>query len=133
MSAFIPKSLQGPLMTLLKSGILAVLLGVLFFNVPDLSSFIHSSYWRMLIFYMILGLAISFLHQILFQNFAKEDLAQYFIAVIVFRLLVCASYAGIKIYFGIEDVLLWVLNFFALYILFLVFELISVVANLRAN
>lgn len=67
------------------------------------------------------------------RKVAKENLVQVFLGIIVLRLLACAAYAGIIIYMGLENRLIWVADFFVIYILFLVFELISVVANLRAN
>jgi hypothetical protein len=120
-------------MSTLSAALLSGFLGLTFSMIEPLKTLVHKDYWEMLVFFVFFGVAISFLHQILLRNFTKENLAQYLLGITVLRILVCGIYAAIIIYLGIENKLIWVANFFILYILFLVFELISVVANLRAN
>ena len=126
-------AISKPLMSTFLAAMLGGIIGLSFSQIPALKDLVHHDYWEMFLFFILFGIAISFLHQILLRNFTKENLAQYLLGITVLRLLVCAIYAAIMIYLGIENKLIWVANFFILYILFLVFELISVVANLRAN
>lgn len=126
-------AISKPLMSTFFAAMLGGIIGLSFSQIPALKDLVHPDYWEMFLFFFLFGIAISFLHQILLRNFTKENLAQYLLGITVLRLLVCAIYAAIMIYLGIENKLIWVANFFILYILFLVFELISVVANLRAN
>lgn len=126
-------AISKPLRSTFFAALLCGILGLSFSQIPALKYLLHHDYWEMFLFFILFGIAISFLHQILLRNFTKENLAQYLLGISVLRLLVCAIYAAIMIYLGIENKTIWLGNFFALYFLFLVFELISVVANLRAN
>lgn len=125
--------MKNPTSATLLAGLLTAILIVVFQNIPALSGLTHEKIWNMFIFFVILGLIINLIHSLSMRKVAKENLVQVFLGIIVLRLLACAAYAGIIIYMGLENRLIWVADFFVIYILFLVFELISVVANLRAN
>jgi hypothetical protein len=125
--------MKNPTSATLLAGLLTAILIVVFQNIPALSGLSHEKIWSMFIFFVILGLMINLIHSLSMRKVAKENLVQVFLGIIVLRLLACAAYAGIIIYMGLENRLIWVADFFVIYILFLVFELISVVANLRAN
>ena len=55
-----------------------------------------------------------------------------FLGLTVLRMLLSMAFIGITLYMGIEDRVLWVVNFFAVYLFYLVFEITTILSNLRA-
>ncbi|MCC5919059.1 MAG: hypothetical protein LAT68_01640 [Cyclobacteriaceae bacterium] len=56
-----------------------------------------------------------------------------YLITVVSRFFICFIYVFIVVWIGDPNILLFVFNFFALYFLFLLFEIYNLIANLRPN
>jgi hypothetical protein len=103
-------------------------------NISFTSHLVHygiwTIYWFSFFVAIFIGLANSYF--VSRKDFA-ENLPQVFIASTVMRLLLSIFFVGIMLYLGVEDRLLWVINFFMLYIFYLIFEIISLMTTLRPH
>ncbi|MFZ6664190.1 hypothetical protein [Peijinzhouia sedimentorum] len=103
-------------------------------NISFTHHLIHSDIWTIFIFSFIVSILIGLANSYFVsrKDFA-ENLPQVFIASTVMRLLLSIFFVGIVLYLGVEDRLLWVINFFILYIFYLIFEIISLMTTLRPH
>ncbi|MFC2187405.1 hypothetical protein ACFCT7_08810 [Fulvivirgaceae bacterium LMO-SS25] len=103
-------------------------------NISFTYHLIHSDIWTIFIFSFIVSILIGLANSYFVsrKDFA-ENLPQVFIASTVMRLLLSIFFVGIVLYLGVEDRLLWVINFFILYIFYLIFEIISLMTTLRPH
>jgi hypothetical protein len=115
------------------SGLLASIIFLLQ-NISITQNLVHTGIWTIFIFSFIVSILIGIANSYFVsrKDFA-ENLPQVFIASTVMRLLLSIFFVGIVLYLGIEDRLLWVINFFMLYIFYLIFEIISLMTTLRPH
>jgi hypothetical protein len=92
---------------------------------------LHDLYIEMVIFYIAQSVVIAF---ILSQGEKQPDKLPIFaLGSIVFRLLTAVVFLIAVFIIGVENVKLLSIQFMAIYLLFLVFELTVVLTNLRRN
>lgn len=115
------------------SGLLASIIFLLQ-NISITQNLVHIGIWTIFIFSFLVSILIGIANSYFVsrKDFA-ENLPQVFIASTVMRLLLSIFFVGIVLYLGIEDRLLWVINFFMLYIFYLIFEIISLMTTLRPH
>ena len=110
------------------------LLGIVvyFIKASDFNEYLHSGLWGALVFYFVQGLMIN-----LSIDWAKKNSADklhlFLLGSVAFRLLTSIFACIFVLLIGIDEVQLFVINFFAVYLVYLVFEMTSLVANLRPN
>lgn len=112
--------------------VLIFVVGIVFFLAPSigLSSYLHPLKWTLFAFF----LTISYLNYVLMnQAFAqnREKFIVFSLASMVGRLILSLVFVSVMVLVGTPNRRLFILNFFALYLLFTSFEVWSNLANLR--
>jgi hypothetical protein len=99
------------------------------FLVPN---FIHTEIWVMLGFFFALAVMGHRIIQVALRN-NPDNAAIYYFVVMLIRLLISAVFIAIYLYKGLSDKVVFIANFFILYLLFVAFEINSLLTNLRRN
>jgi hypothetical protein len=95
-------------------------------------NFFHVHKWFLLIFFFLLNLlTTAFIHLGINKN--KENLAVFYFGAMIFRFFISLMVAFVFIYKGVDEKVMFVINFFVFYLLFLMFEIYSLLTNLRPN
>lgn len=93
---------------------------------------IHETVWIVLSFFALLvwvsGLFVQYL-----MNLSKENSSNILLGATVIRFISSAGFVAILLVLGVENKILFVANFFAIYFLFLLFDIYSLMANLRPH
>lgn len=93
---------------------------------------IHATFWIMLSFFMLLtwvtGILTSYLIKI-----SKENSVNILLGAIGIRLMASIGFITIMLLLKTENIILFVINFFIVYLLYLLFDIYGVIANLRPN
>lgn len=93
---------------------------------------LHEHIWIIFVFF----LAIAFLnYQLMKMAFERnrEKFITFFMASVVIRLILSLLFLGVFLFIKLENSQLFVINFFALYLCVLVFEIFENSRNLRQN
>ncbi|TDB65370.1 hypothetical protein EZE20_10550 [Arundinibacter roseus] len=119
---------------MLRSLLATVLLGIAFFLARHyhIDQWFHAFVPYMLVFF----LAVSFLiHRLMEFGFRdkRDKFVQFYLSTVVVRLLLCIVFVGISLYIGIENVKIFIANFFALYLFYTIFEIYGLYRNLRRD
>ena len=111
-----------------------LLLGLLVYilKLSDFKEYLHSALWGTLVFYFVQGLIINLSIDWAKKN-STDKLHLFLLGSVAFRLLTSIFACIFVLLIGIEEVQLFIINFFAVYLVYLVFEMTSLVANLRPN
>jgi hypothetical protein len=119
------------LSSLIFSVVLAIIVAVL--QQTDLSEkLLHPQIWSIVIFSAILGIVVVLISHWGLESMDAQSRPTLFIGLTVLRLIVSMIFIGIVVFTGLEDRVLWVVDFFMLYLCYLTFEVYSILANLRA-
>lgn len=120
--------------TMLKIIIFTIILATLIFvaNQFLIPSLIHTEVWVMLGFFFVLALIGHRIIEIAFRR-NKDNVAIFYFIVMLIRLLISIVFIVIFLYKGVPDRLLFAANFFILYLLYVAFEINSLLTNLRRN
>jgi len=120
---------------IITSLIVSLVLAAIVFGLQQMEStaqFIHEKVWSIIIFSAILGLIVVIIGDWGLKNMDAQSRPNLFLGLTVLRLLLSMGFVGIVLFVGIEDRIIWVANFFAAYLFYLVFEIYSILSNLRA-
>lgn len=101
-------------------------------TLSEFSEYIHSAIWGSLVFYFVQGLVINLAIDWAKRN-SHDKLHLFLLGSVAFRLLTSIFACIFVLLFGIGDPELFIINFFGVYLLYLIFEMTSLVANLRPN
>ena len=94
--------------------------------------YLFNDIWYLLAFFF----ALSYVTSMLTEHGIKKDPKNFqifYFGGMMFRVILCMIVALIIIYSGTENLFNFIINFFGLYLLFLGFEIYSLLTNLRAN
>jgi xanthine/uracil permease len=116
--------------TLIISGLLALLIYILQ-QLEGTSKLIHSEVWGIMIFSVILALIIVIMNDWGLKNLDPQSRTNLFLGTTVLRLILSMGFIGAVLFLEIENQILWVANFFAIYLFYLVFEIYTILSNLR--
>ncbi|WP_114748004.1 hypothetical protein [Pleomorphovibrio marinus] len=119
------------------SGKLLLFTGMISLLVVALQSFlkpgfIHNNIWLIILFYALLTLATGNISEKLLQN-KKYNSVSVLMGGIVFRLLASLAFVFVVLKMGDENILWFVVNFFAVYLLYLLFDIYGLITNLRLH
>ena len=92
----------------------------------------HSGLLSIVIFSAFLGLLIAFMVGWGLHNLDAGNRTNLFIAITGIRMIVSLIFVLIVLYNGLDNQMVWVINFFAVYLVYLVFEIKVIMSNLRA-
>jgi len=120
---------------LIKTGLFSILLLTIYFLVAYLGidTYIHASMPWIILFYLIQN---SMIHLLAFLFSGQQDNGFPMLVIAGFSIrLITALMAVVMVVsiFGIESELIFIYNFFAVYLLYLVFDIVSTLSNLRSN
>lgn len=91
---------------------------------------IHAEIWKILSFLAISSYLIGIMSIWLLKG-SSENLLQIKMLGMILRIIASLSFIGIMVFMGIENVLLFVVDFFILFLFYLVFDIYTFLANLR--
>lgn len=95
-------------------------------------SLIHPQIWSIMIFSALLGIVVAAIAQWALKSFDAQSRPNIFIGLTVLRMLLSMIFIGAVLFIGLEERVLWVANFFVVYLFYLVFEIYTILSNLRA-
>lgn len=117
--------------SLILAGVL-VGLTVLLQSIESTAKLIHPQVWGILIFSFLLGLLVVFVGDWGMRNMDDQSRPNLFLGLTVLRMILSMIFIGIIVFTGLEQKVLWVGNFFMIYLFYLVFEIVTILSNLRA-
>lgn len=110
-----------------------VLCGVVFIlNSVWPGPWIHAKIWWIILFYSILT-GVTGMISIHLLKKDKLNFASTILGSAVFRLIFSLAFVFIVLWAGDENILWFVVNFFAIYLLYLLFDIYSLITNLRLH
>jgi xanthine/uracil permease len=116
--------------TLIISALLASVIYMLQ-QLEGMAKLIHSGIWGIMIFSVFLALIIVAMNSWGLKNLDPQSRTNLFLGTTVLRLILSMGFIGAALFLGIENQILWVANFFAIYLFYLVFEIYTILSNLR--
>ncbi len=95
-------------------------------------SWVHDKVWQIIGFYFGLVLLSGLLTQYLIKS-SKDNSVNAVLGATVFRFLASLLFITVFIWRGVDEIVLFVVNFFVIYLLYLLFDIYGLIANLRAH
>ena len=119
---------------MLRSLLLTLLLGIVFFLAPTLgiADWIHPSAGYMILFFTGISFLIHRLMEYGFSN-KRDKFVEFYLSTVVIRLILCVIFVSIFLYLGVENQPIFIANFFALYLFYTIFEIFGLYRNLRRD
>jgi hypothetical protein len=112
---------------LLFSVILALVIALLQTTFPVI---IHEKIWRIYFFMFLLSFFIGLLNTYLSKNF-PENFFQITVLAMILRFIATLIFIGVAVYPTMELAILFIADFFVVFLFYLVFDIYSFLANLR--
>ena len=106
---------------------LVVLILILQFVLPVI---IHPKIWEIVIFMVVLSFLISLLNAFLLKSFA-DSFFQIMVLAMILRFIASLAFIGIEVWPQMENILLFIADFFVVFLFYLVFDIYTFLANLR--
>ncbi len=111
----------------LLSAIIAGLVVVLQQVFPQI---IHSQIWEIYFFLVIMFFLIHVLTGFLLKA-SSENFFQISLLAMILRLISSFVFVGIEVWAGMENIILFISDFFVLFLFYLIFDIYTFIANLR--
>lgn len=93
-------------------------------------SWVHETVWTTISFFLILTwLTSAFSHYLIGIN--QENSVNIMLGALGIRFLGSLGYIGIMLFLGVENIILFVANFFVIYLFYLLFDMYGLITNLR--
>ena len=112
---------------LLLTGVISALIFLLQWLLP---AAIHADIWKILAFISLTSYLVGLMSLWLLKG-STENLLQVKMLAMIIRIIASLSFIGIMVFIGTGDILLFVTNFFILFLFYLVFDIYTFLANLR--
>jgi len=114
--------------------LITVLLAGISYLAPQfgIGHWFHPNFIYQLIFFLFMNLFIYRLIELGMRN-NREKLVEFYLGTIVGKLLFSLAFIGIFLYLKVENVFLFVINFFALYLFYTCFEITGIYRKLRRD
>ncbi|WP_026968899.1 hypothetical protein [Algoriphagus terrigena] len=106
---------------------LIVLILILQFALPVI---IHPKIWEIVGFMVVLSFLISLLNAFLLKSFA-DSFFQIMVLAMILRFIASLTFIGIEVWPQMENILLFIADFFVVFLFYLVFDIYTFLANLR--
>lgn len=108
------------------AGLIALIL-ILQFALPVI---IHPKIWEIVGFMVVLSFLISLLNAFLLKSFA-DSFFQIMVLAMILRFIASLTFIGIEVWPQMENILLFIADFFVVFLFYLVFDIYTFLANLR--
>ncbi len=115
---------------LLFTAILSTLIAGLKYSIDP--KFIHNNIWWIILFYALLSVGSGSISEKLLKK-KKYNSVTVLIGGVVFRLMASLAFVFVMLFFGVENILWFVVNFFTVYLLYLLFDIYGLITNLRLH
>ena len=112
---------------LLATAVLVLLIALLQVALPVV---IHSKIWEIVGFLAILSFLISLLNSFLLKNFA-DNFFQIMVLAMILRFIASLVFIGLEAWIGMENIILFIADFFIIFLFYLVFDIYTFLSNLR--
>lgn len=112
---------------LLFSLIIAVLIWLLTWIFPVV---VHEKIWNIFFFLSIFSFLISLLNSFLLKSFG-ENFFQIMVLAMILRFIGTLVFIGIAVWPGMENIILFIADFFIIFLFYLVFDIYAFLSNLR--
>ncbi len=109
------------------SALVAVLIGIVGLIFPQL---IHEKIWNIYFFILILSLVISIMSGLLLKSFS-ENFFNIMVLGTVLRFIASLVFITIVVLPGIQNIILFIGDFFTIFLFYLVFDIYAFLSNLR--
>lgn len=109
------------------SAVVAALIGILGLIFPQL---IHEKIWNIYFFILILSLVISIMSGLLLKSFS-ENFFHIMVLGTVLRFIASMVFITIIVLPGIQNIILFIGDFFTIFLFYLVFDIYAFLSNLR--
>ncbi|MFC3878982.1 hypothetical protein ACFOSV_02280 [Algoriphagus namhaensis] len=94
------------------------------------SVIIHEKVWEIYLFLTIVSFVIGFLNGFLLKSFS-ENFFQIMVLGMILRFIASLSFIGIYAWLGMENIILFIANFFIIFLFYLAFDIYTFISNLR--
>lgn len=121
----LPKNMH--LQFLLFSAAVAGLIGLFCVLLPDI---VHEKIWNIYFFMVILSFLISLLNAFLLKSFA-ENFFNILVLAMILRFIATILFIGFAVWPGMENIILFIADFFVVFLFYLVFDIYAFLSNLR--
>lgn len=108
----------------------AVLAGLVVLLQQVLPQIIHSQIWEIYFFLLIMFFLIHVLTGFLLKA-SSENFFQISLLAMILRLISSFVFVGIEVWAGMENIILFISDFFVLFLFYLIFDIYTFIANLR--
>jgi hypothetical protein len=118
----------------LKLFLFSLLIGSVFYILQEYlkPEWVHQSLWTILSFFVLLTwITGMFTHYLL--ELSKENSVNILLGAIGIRFLASTGFVAIMLFLRVENLILFVVNFFIIYFFYLLFDIYTLLANLRPN
>ena len=93
-------------------------------------TWVHETVWTTISFFLTLTwLTSAFSHYLIGIN--QENSVNIMLGALGVRFLGSLGYIGIMLFLGVENIILFVANFFVIYLFYLLFDMYGLITNLR--
>lgn len=114
--------------TLLLTATLIIVLFVV--DLVDNGHLIHPQKWIILSFFFFLSYLFERINSVGLEK-GPESFIPFFLSTVVIRLIASLVFIGMELYWEVSDRKLFIINFFALYLCYTIFEIIVLSRKLR--
>lgn len=111
----------------LLSASLAFLILILSWVFPQV---IHEKIWQIYFFMVIVSFLISLLNGFLLKSFS-DNFFNIMVLAMILRFIATLVFIGIEVWPGMENIILFIADFFIVFLFYLVFDIYAFLANLR--
>lgn len=108
----------------------AVLAGIIVLLQVVLPSVIHSKIWEILLFVAILSFLIGLLNSFLLKTL-PDNFFQIMVLAMILRLISTLVFIGVLVWPGMKNIILFIADFFIIFLFYLVFDIYSFLSTLR--
>jgi hypothetical protein len=112
----------------------SLLIGGIFYVLQEYlkPNWVHESFWSILSFYILLTwITGAFTYYLL--ELSKDNSVNILLGAIGIRFLASICFVAIMLFLRVENIILFVVNFFIVYFFYLLFDIYTLLANLRPN
>jgi hypothetical protein len=95
-------------------------------------TWVHEEVWSILIFFSLFTL-VTGIFVLYLMGLSKENISNILLGASVLRLLGSAAFFAIMMMLGISNEMVFVVNFFIVYLSYLLFDMFTLITNLRPN
>lgn len=95
-----------------------------------LPAVIHSKIWEIVAFMALASFLISLLNAFLLKNFG-ENFFQIMVLAMILRFIASLVFIGLEVYPKMENIILFIGDFFIVFLFYLVFDIYAFLSNLR--